>query len=75
MSPLIDNPNTPLKSACFSQYPRVTPGKKPKGRSCITTGCAMGYTIVANVAGVPYRYTEWVDFKYPSLFSMRRFFP
>ena len=53
--PLINNPDVPLKTAAFSQYPRNI---QPKGVDVpIKT---MGYTMRT----VQYRYTEWAEFDY-----------
>lgn len=78
--PLMQNPSKPIKIASFSQYPRgyVQPGndfaeevfdlESGAGMSpCITKGkyCTMGYSLVTNLDGSEYRYTEWADFNTP----------
>jgi len=75
--PLMRNPSSPVKTASFSQYPRGYQkdqfseeeegelGSNPTMSKCITEGgkgCTMGYTLVTNVGGHEYRYTEWADF-------------
>jgi len=58
--PLMRDPSRPVKSASFSQYPR-------RASKCIRkgAGCTMGYTLVTQVDGHEYRYTEWADFNTP----------
>ena len=76
--PLIDDPNTPLRKAAYSQYPRgyVKPGEEhlfqarlalvvddtPSPSACLSKRCTMGYSMLTIFEGVEYRYTEWVDF-------------
>jgi len=76
--PLVTAPNTAIKNAAFSQYPRgyVKPGEEnnpdildllagsPSMSNCIKPGkhCTMGYTMVTKHNEIEYRYTEWVDF-------------
>jgi iduronate 2-sulfatase len=53
LMPLIDNPDTPIKEAAFSQTPSPYPG----------SGRIMGYTMRTE----QYRYTEWVAFRYSTI--------
>lgn len=75
--PLMRNPSVPFKLASFSQYPRSyvkagppsvdevqiqseeSPCIRPDGK------CTMGYTLVTEIEGYEYRYTEWADFNTP----------
>lgn len=75
---LMRSPNTPLKIASFSQYPRAYQTPESTGKNtelssavsggvspCITetgNGCTMGVTMVTSLYGHEYRYTEWADF-------------
>ncbi|KAL4231582.1 hypothetical protein ACF0H5_009163 [Mactra antiquata] len=54
LMPLIDKPNSPVKLAAFSQYPRKHNEKK-----------YMGYTMRTD----RYRYTEWPSFEYAPVYA------
>ena len=72
--PLMINPNTPVKPAAFSQYPRgwkqdrITKSvteytfDQNFGSTCVDSRCTMGYSVAAVVDGRSYRYTAWVGF-------------
>ena len=78
LMPLIQDPNTPIKPAAYSQYPRgyQRPGEeneemleivasdslKAGPSKCLNGHCTMGYSMLTNYKNIEYRYTEWVDF-------------
>ena len=68
LAPLIDDPDTPVKVASFSQYPRSWPPSPglstdtTESHRCVTGECTMGYSVAASVEGKPFRYTAWVQY-------------
>merc|ERR1712217_174422 len=78
--PIMRDPSRGVKTASFSQYPRgyqkpdgsvevgaAEMSETPSTSPCILNdkSCTMGYTLVTQVNGHEYRYTEWADFNTP----------